>query len=127
LICRRLIRSRLEDSFGLLKNHRRADKTKKTNECQIVCCASTTIVKAKETNLLKIGFEAMKRKFSTAYIVSLKPYADEAHTNHKNAGLLLLDHLYCSKMRANFKVLKTLLERFRNKAKCVVAVESFYR
>lgn len=127
LICKRLIRSRLKEGFALLKNHRKADKAKKTNECQIVCCSLTTIVRAKETNLLKVGFEAMKRKFSTAYIMSLKSYADEAPTNHKNAGVILLDYLYCSKMKTNFKVFKTLLERFRNRAKCVVVIESFYK
>jgi hypothetical protein len=127
LIGKRLIRKRLEEGFGFLKSHRQADKSKKINECQIVCCAVTTIVRVKEANLLKMGFEAMKRKFSTAYILSLKTYADEEPANHKNAGLLLLDHLYCSKMRANFKVLKTLLERYRNRARCVVAIESLYK
>lgn len=127
LIYKRFVRSRLEDGFTHLKNNRRVDKVKKTNECQIVCCASTTIVKAKETNLLRIGLEAMKKKFSTAYIVSLKSYADETPHHHKNAGLLLLDHLYCSKMRANFKVIKRLQEMFKNRAKCVVAIDSFYK
>ncbi len=118
---KRLIQNKLLESLVALKDHRLSVRIKNNNDVLLVSFGVSSIVKHKEMNLLRMGFESIKKKFITPYITSLKTYTDIPN-NYRNASIAIFDKLYFSKLRPMFQVLKQFSQTVKNKLSCFASL-----
>lgn len=115
------MQNRLLDAFSTLKANKQALRIKINSEGLLLSYAIIKITKHKENNLLRLGIENIKKKFTTPYIASLKSYTD-LPTSYKNTPIILIDRLYSAKIRQAFHILKYSLQTFNNKVKCLTTL-----
>lgn len=127
LTVKRLLKNRLTDSWRSLRVHQVSTRVKTNNEGNLVAIAAAQILKNKENNLVKLGFEAMKKKFATPYILSLKPSIESAPANYRQAAAVLLDRLYQSKLRRALLVLRAKKDSMNQRAKSLQGLLTFYK
>jgi hypothetical protein len=71
----------------------------------LLTTALTQTVANKLANLKSNSFYTLKKRFASAYITELRPYATAEIKNNRNLVANVLDRLYIAKMRANWGVL----------------------
>lgn len=99
-IIKRLISNKVVNVFDVLKRFASCRKVHLTSEAAFLISASEKIVGWKERNLMQLGFDQLRRKFTPLYIQSIKPMLTAPLSNPQKTLCILIENLFRSKLRA---------------------------